>query len=700
MPRFTPLIGILGCFMISSLSAGEIGFAEDFALAKDRAEALKQLIPGTEDYYYFHALHYLHTEQFDKALALYRPWNDRFGQSARLTEIQTRHALLTYDRDPQKSLTFFRDRLGLTFNHQKIVQGGTPNLPVALDPKSISRDTLATHSDWRWKQGADNYEDSALDWILTDKTESALRRHLLARLTRPDIQNLPQIVADDLSTIYTGGFASFNIHRQMTLKQLEELLKLIPDLINNQNFAQAYISKLHPGEDEDWRRDPKLTKAFLDRLLVFSRKLPASFNPLKAHILFHRLTLDELLGVRDKALFVEYLKLPRQQGYMSKALLESEVARQFPASLNANYTPWTMLNPVPADEVLVRSYLKQFLLNAASPKEFEPYINDVYLKHLHAEVKIENGIGEPEDWAANLPPEMFRQLKDRIDIDFASTNTTSFGVDEAVKLELFIKNVPTMMVKIFELNTVNFYRTQKREVDTGINLDGLVANSEQTLTYAEAPFRRVGRKFEFPQITKPGVYVVDFIGAGKSSRALIRKGRMRTLQTMSTAGQKLTILDEADKPVAGATAWLGGQEYKADEKGNVVVPFSTTPSRQPIILSKGEFASLDFLQHQAENYQLLAGIHVDRESLLTQRVTSLLVRPSLRLHGIPVSVKLLVRPRLAACIAVMMRISAKMPSAIIITVMAVRNLFPFTFFQERDKESFVVMVVMLKIGRM
>ena len=35
----------------------EIGFIESFVLASDRAEVLKQLIPGTEDYYYHQALH-------------------------------------------------------------------------------------------------------------------------------------------------------------------------------------------------------------------------------------------------------------------------------------------------------------------------------------------------------------------------------------------------------------------------------------------------------------------------------------------------------------------------------------------------------------------------------------------------------------------------------------------------------------------
>ena len=62
---------ILICLTWASLTvtaaAGEVGFIEDFALARDRAASLRQLIPGTEDYYYYHCLHYLNTEQFEKA---------------------------------------------------------------------------------------------------------------------------------------------------------------------------------------------------------------------------------------------------------------------------------------------------------------------------------------------------------------------------------------------------------------------------------------------------------------------------------------------------------------------------------------------------------------------------------------------------------------------------------------------------------
>lgn len=36
-------------------AGGEIGFVEDYVLAPDRTAALRQLIPGTEDHFYYQA---------------------------------------------------------------------------------------------------------------------------------------------------------------------------------------------------------------------------------------------------------------------------------------------------------------------------------------------------------------------------------------------------------------------------------------------------------------------------------------------------------------------------------------------------------------------------------------------------------------------------------------------------------------------
>ncbi len=115
------LLGVccLSLSMLFTSYGGEIDFREDFALSQDRAATLKQLIPGTEDYYYYHALHYLQTEQFEKVNELLPVWIKRHGETGRVWQIRMRQALLSYDTDQQKSLAYLKQRLNLHYPHQR-----------------------------------------------------------------------------------------------------------------------------------------------------------------------------------------------------------------------------------------------------------------------------------------------------------------------------------------------------------------------------------------------------------------------------------------------------------------------------------------------------------------------------------------------------------------------------------------------------
>ncbi|MBL8825025.1 MAG: hypothetical protein JNJ77_20725 [Planctomycetia bacterium] len=645
MKRFmTGLVVCLGLFTMA-LAAGDIGFIESFALSKDRSQSLKQLIPGTEEYYYYHCLHFLQTEQFQKVREFSKPWVERHGETGRYLDIQTRLALHEYDRQPEATLKYLRDRLGIQFLHEKEVQGAVPNLPTSLDQNLISRERLQQLSLTNW-DNLDNYEDNGLEFLAAVNLDWRKRRMLLQRLTRPDITNLVALVAEDLRSQDSGGFGSLNIHRLLTLNRLDELVRVRPELANQQNFVYTRLVRLQPGADEDWKHDPALTNAYFTRLWEYVSKLQPAHNSLKTHVLYHWLVFDRAQGRYDRARFIEYLKLPRFQHYMSKQMLENESLRRFPADLNASLQGVTLLPNVGIDEPLVRSYLKQFLAEAQSPAEFEPYINDVYLKHLFAETKIELGLGDPEQWASQLPPELFKQLKDRVDIDFAHTNLPQYRVDQPVKLELFVKNVPTLLVKVFEINTLSYYQQNQHEVNTDISLDGLVPNEEMTFNFNDSPLRRVSKTFDFPKLNKQGVYIVDFIGGGMSSRALIRKGKLHTLSRKGTAGHVITVLDEKYELVKNAAITLSGQQYNADPDGTILIPYSTQPGNKPIIVSVGDFACIDYLQHDSEAYSMVAGIYVERESLLTQQLAHVIVRPSLLLNGIPQSLKLLENVRL------------------------------------------------------
>lgn len=560
-----------------ALHASEIDPVEAFALAKDRSEFLKTLIPGTESYYFYNCLHLLQTEKPDQCMELTKAWHARHGQTALLTEIQLRHAFGGYDKDPRKTIDYLSRHLGVRHEHQRVIPGSVPNLPTALDPKNIDLAVLTESALARANNHLDLFEDKALERLVSGKITPDQRRSLLRRLLRPDVPGLVRLILDDLSTNGAGPFGDMPIHGRLTLTQLEEMEKERPPLLNQQSFVLAVLARLRPGADDDWRRDNTLAGAYIDRMLSFVRRLGPVHNSLKAHVLHQKLALERSQGRVNKALVLEYLALPRQRHYQSKALLESDDSRRFPVDLNATFPGSSLLPPIREDEPLVRDLLLELLRSEESTRDYLPFINDIYLTHLHAEAKVTSGLGDPENWASRMPPEMFRQLRERVDIDFSPTSKTYFRVDEPVQLDLVIKNVPSMIVKVFEINTGNFYREFKREIDTDVNLDGLVANSEQTLVSNKSPLHREARTLPLPGLTKPGVYVVDLIGNGKSSRALIRKGALRPLTRQVPLGHVITVVDEQNRPAPGSIVKLGAQEYPPTRMDK---HFYLSPSRQ------------------------------------------------------------------------------------------------------------------------
>ena len=142
-------------------------------------------------------------------------------------------------------------------------------------------------------------------------------------------------------------------------------------------------------------------------------------------MLYHRLVLDRPRGKYDKERFLAYLKLPR---HVVLRRPEVSAARSESGASPPISTPTSRDDAAAADRQrrAAGPQLPAALLRRCRPdyKEFEPYVNDVYLKHLFAETKIVDGLGDPEQWASLLPPEQFQQLKERVDIDFAFTNKT------------------------------------------------------------------------------------------------------------------------------------------------------------------------------------------------------------------------------------------------------------------------------------
>lgn len=652
--RFThPLMlasAFLALFVPRVCAQQEIGFIEDFALAADRKEALRQLIPGTEDYYYYHALHYQNTGQGRELAEALTQWRKRFPNSGLRNLILNREALINYPRDPKNSLEHIQRELNLQFNHQQEGKVRAREFPSALKQSEISWDKFLADA-LRGTRTLQNINQDEFFALLSSghALTATQRRDLLSRADNPDLPGLVTLILEDLKSKESRGFGEFTIHRTLTIAQLDELRGERKDLLLNANYVHSYLAKLRPGHDANPMANPETRKSYLERAWKFASRLGPSFNSLKAHLLYQRLVFDYSQGVHDANRFMTYVKLPRQVPYVHPdwARNERELWRH-PANLGQNFRKVTGLAPIGTDEPVVRNYLLHFLRESENYKAYAPYFRENWLKAVFAEAKIVNGVGDPERWASLLSPSQFQSLKDRVDIEFDPGNPEHFDISDDVSLRVHLKNVQTLIVKVFEVNTLNYYLKHGSEISTDLALDGLVTNHERTFEYKESPQRRVPHDFEFPEIEdRRGVWIVEFIGGSKSSRAVIRKGQPHLLSATSSRGEVITILDETHKPAAGSAVWFGGRRYECDDKGRTLIPFSNEPGkRTPVIETTDGFASLANFQHSTESYQLHAGIRLDREALRPGAKATIMVRPTLTVAGQPISLTRLEKVRL------------------------------------------------------
>ena len=182
------------------------------------------------------------------------------------------------------------------------------------------------------------------------------------------------------------------------------------------------------------------------------------FNSLRANILYHQLRLEQKSGRYNKKRFIDYLKLPRRLGYVNKEIFRQAERVGGLVNLGANYSSFLFTTPIGNEESLVRDYLQYFLKNDESFNSYQPYLTTNFLRDNFARAKILAGKGEPEQWVGMLSPAAYKELISRTDLTFSPMNQEYFGPDEDVKLSLQVKNVDKLIVKIFEINTLNYYR--------------------------------------------------------------------------------------------------------------------------------------------------------------------------------------------------------------------------------------------------
>ncbi len=620
------------------------GFVETFALAEDRLAAVDALVPGTAEWYRFRALALQHAGRYEEVPGLLAQWEERFGRTGELVVAERRQGLLTFDPGSARDWTWLDDELDPVLSHRRTVPGEVPDLPTALDAGLVTWEAYLERALRRHDGRLRGIEPRAFHRLIGRDLTDAQVRELLDGLHRSvSHERLVDLVVRELGLRDSRGFGSLVAHRFLTLEQLRECARRRPELPASREFVDAIVRRLAPPAHVDLAHDGEARLAWLERLEGFARTLPGSQDGFLAHVLYHRLAHDRARGVHDRARFLDYLALYRATSWTEPDHLRRRPAGRASVTLGEVFP--TGLPTVGDDQALVRGYLEDAFRASEDLAPFTPYVRAEALRRVLAETRLLYGLGEAERWVAVLDdPAAYEALEQRVELEFAPTQPGRFAVDAPVFLDVDVKHVDTLLLQVFEVDAWALATQQDAEPELALDLDGLVPHEARTLTFDEPAIRRVRRRFELPTLEGPGTWIVELIGNGTSSRALVRKGGLSATERVGAAGHVFRVIDETGAPRPDATGWFAGREVRADARGELVVPFSTEAGTRTLVLRAGGRVARRTFEHLQEEYSLGAQVWTERESLRRGETARLVVRPSLRVHGRPVSLALLDDP--------------------------------------------------------
>ena len=616
--------------------AEPIGLMEKYALAADRAKMLGELIPGSEDFYFYHILHFQTTGQLEKAEATIKDWLaiHKGRETPAIRAMIDRQRLLTYRDSPDRAIEHLIRRLGVELNHAPPAVKGERRYPSELDNARFKLDRLVKDAMNQNSQLHPIGMQHLAKLFLKNKT-AGVRISLvdfLKRVNGPYLENLDQLVVKELLSRAERSrrFGDVAAHRFLTLAELQKVARQVPSIADDNAFVQAILQRMRPSADSDPSQQPEVQLEYLRQVAVYVRTLPTSYNSLKGSSLYRLLEAELVAGNYDQKLFLEYLKLPRNSPIVHPEWARRAVRK---ANLGDDFMALALLPRIGDERPLVRAYLEHFLRDAPDTKMFAEYVQPVFLRHVFAESKLLAGVGAPEQWYKLLSPELRQSLRDRSELRLASQNKIRYASGDDTELIVDVKNIDELVVRVYEINTLAYHRTHTRPLNTDIDLDGLVATDEQKLKFNQPAVQRHRETLKLDSISGRGVWIVDLVGKGLRARALVRRGQINHVDQTTADGMVFTIIDEDRKPIPSAKMIVGSREFTADKEGHIVLPPVVDQIRRRAIITDGVLAAQVSFDHLHESYELSVGMHLDRTLTQSGSEAQLLIRPRLLMSG-------------------------------------------------------------------
>lgn len=638
-----------------------VKYLEEYIFSSDREAYIEKLLPDTDEHTYLkltHEINQANGEISSDLKDLYTRLVDKASDSYDYQQgIKLRYLLFLLDRTADEAqrakvgAEVNKLGFGYRFTHKrpKIAEGMVKNTSEASKYDSL----LAVSENYFEEQvealqagGFDeNFNvtsiksgyllDLNLDRLLKKLVEKkhALFPSFLNELpTLSGVQDLSKIVLQYLKKDSCSSNMEM-IFKKMTLEQLVAFGKEAKDL--NKDILLVFVNELF---HKSFPASPSVNKLQnVDDLKMIYKwslnaKISTAFPGLKRLVLKHLLLVLTKKNQTESELFEDFIKNPTEFAEIFNKINKKQ--------WHNSYESFSFIND-DGDSVdhLITEQIQLLFQNGVDVTKYVKYFNEDYLKKVVTELRLKQG--EKIDKISQIfSKEEMEFMKEEKYMVFASKKS-QYNLDEDVELLMDIKNVKRVVMKVFEINTANYCRDMKSNVQDNIKLDGLVSISEQVFAFEHGAIVSHRERFTFEQLKakKRGVFVIDFFGDGISSRAIIRKGHLNFIYKKTRLGYNCKILDERMAVCRGEDTGLYFESkfYPANSEGIVKLEYPATSNSYSLILQSEGFCYVtEAYPLEYERIEVMTDLLFDEETLFSGNKTSIMFAAKMFVSGLRV----------------------------------------------------------------
>ena len=415
---------------------------------------------------------------------------------------------------------------------------------------------------------------------------------------------------------------------QNVLTEQIEYLLTFKSQFNFESLILELIERKYPIQPEDKKERIKILKEIKALLNYYKYKN----DKMTRDVLLSILELNSEINIYEFYTFIEYVEVPMFDD-TSLYNITPKIKEQIKANNKQKELNVQIIKMEEKKEKkLIEKCLKHFFLrDKITYDQLSKYFNEKYLKDFYSKMKFYSGEEQPFKDKILYSSDIENLMKE-IQLTICDYNKEKFAINEDIELNLEIKNIQTLYVNIYEINTENYYYSNKSDFDYNISLDGIVPTFKDKFTFNEKPQLIVDKKIPLIKLPKKrGLFVVELIGNGHVSRAVIQRGYLKCIHKNTVNGKVFYILDEENKILKGEKTglWINNIWYSSiKETGAILIPYSVKGNI--LILKHDEFCFLEKgIDIPEEKYEFNGQFIINEESFIMGNLTKILVRPYL-----------------------------------------------------------------------